>query len=70
MTWEGTVSTAWENPANWSCNVLPDMNTDVIINGGKINYPVINSNPTVRTLRLNPGATGTVNTGFTLTVVK
>ncbi len=70
MTWEGTVSTAWENPANWSCNVLPDMNTDVIINGGKVNYPVINSNPTVRTLRLNPGATGTVNTGFTLTVVK
>lgn len=70
MTWEGTVSTAWENPANWSCIVLPDMNTDVIINGGKVNYPVINSNPTVRTLRLNPGATGTVNTGFTLTVVK
>ncbi|MEI2737767.1 MAG: RHS repeat-associated core domain-containing protein [Chitinophagaceae bacterium] len=70
MTWEGTVSTAWENPANWSCNVLPDMNTDVIINGGKANYPVVNSNPTVRTLRLNSGATGTVNTGFTLTVVK
>jgi len=70
MTWEGTVSNAWENPANWSCNSLPDMNTDVIINGGKTNYPVISSNPTVRTLRLNPGATGTVNTGFTLTVLK
>ena len=70
MTWEGTISTAWENPANWSCNVLPDMNTDVIINGGKANYPVVNSSPTVRTLRLNSGATGTVNTGFTLTVVK
>ncbi|MGB3007025.1 MAG: RHS repeat-associated core domain-containing protein, partial [Chitinophagaceae bacterium] len=70
ITWEGTISTAWENPANWSCNSLPDMNTDVIINGGKTNYPVITSNPTVRTLKLNPGATGTVNTGFTLTVVK
>ncbi|MBK9382961.1 MAG: RHS repeat protein [Chitinophagaceae bacterium] len=70
MTWEGTLSTAWENPANWSCNSLPDMNTDVIINGGKTNYPVITSNPTVRTLRLNPGATGTVNTGYQLTIMK
>lgn len=70
MTWEGTVSTAWENVANWSCNSLPDENTDVIVNGGKANYPVVNSNPTVRTLRLNAGASGTVNTGFTLTVVK
>lgn len=70
MTWEGTVSIAWENPANWSCNTLPDMNTDVIINGGKPNYPTITSNPTIRTLRLNAGATGTVNTGFTITVLK
>ncbi|MFZ1261505.1 MAG: hypothetical protein WAQ93_13565, partial [Chitinophagaceae bacterium] len=70
MTWEGTVSNAWENPANWSCNSLPDMNTDVIINGGKTNYPVITSNPTVRTLKLNPGATGTVNTGYQLTIMK
>ena len=70
MTWEGTLSTAWEDPANWSCNSLPDMNTDVIINGGKTNYPVITSNPTVRTLRLNPGATGTVNTGYQLTIMK
>ena len=70
MTWEGTVSTAWEDPANWSCNTLPDMNTDVIINGGKPNYPVIASNPVIRTLRLNAGASGTVTTGFSLTVLK
>jgi len=70
MTWEGTISTAWETAANWSCNILPDMNTDVIIDGGKANYPQVNSNVTIRTLRLNPGATGTVNTGFTLTVLK
>ncbi|HEV7781510.1 MAG TPA: RHS repeat-associated core domain-containing protein [Chitinophagaceae bacterium] len=70
MTWEGTVSIAWEDPVNWSCNSLPDMNTDVIINSGKPNYPQVNSNVTIRTLRLNPGATGTVNTGFTLTILK
>jgi hypothetical protein len=70
MTWEGTANNSWENPANWSCNSLPDLNTDVIINGGKINYPQVNSNVTVRTLRMNPGASGTVNPGFTLTIMK
>ena len=70
MSWEGTVSNVWENPSNWSCGSLPDINTDVVINGGKANYPVINSNVTIRTLRLNPGATGNVNTGYTLTVLK
>ena len=70
MTWEGTVSNAWENISNWSCNSLPDANTDVIVSGGKLNNPQVNSNVTVRTLRLNSGATGTVNTGFTLTVLK
>jgi RHS repeat-associated protein len=70
MTWEGTVSTAWENPANWSCNSLPDGNTDVLVNGGKSNYPQISSNVSIRTLRMNPGSSGTVNPGFTLQVLK
>lgn len=70
MTWEGTTSNVWENPANWSCNSLPDANTDVTINSGKPNYPQVNSNVTIRTLRMNPGATGQVNSGFTLTIVK
>jgi len=64
------VSTAWENPANWSCNSLPDGNTDVIVNGGKSNYPQISSNVSVRTLRMNPGSSGTVNPGFSLQVLK
>lgn len=70
MTWEGTVSTAWENPANWSCNSLPDMNTDVIILAGKERYPQVNSNPMIRSLRTNAGSSVTVKSGFTLTVVK
>ncbi len=70
MTWEGGTNTSWENVSNWNCHTLPDMNTDVIISGGKANYPQINSNVIIRSLKLNPGATGTVNTGFTLTIVK
>jgi len=67
-SWTGTANTAWENLANWSCGALPTDNSDVIINAGKPNYPQLNSNATIRTLRVNPGATVTVKTGFTLTV--
>jgi RHS repeat-associated protein len=70
MSWEGGTSNAWENPANWNCGSLPDANTDVIVNGNKANYPQVNSNVTVRTLKMNPGASVNVNSGFTLTVIK
>jgi len=65
--WAGTMSTAWENPANWSCGTAPDANTDVVINTGAV---VINSNITVRSLKLSPGASLTVATGFKLTVLQ
>lgn len=70
VNWQGSVSSQWENPANWGCGTLPDENTDVLITGGKSSYPVLNSNATIRTLRINNGATATVNAGFTLTLKK
>ena len=69
-TWQGTVNNIWGNTANWSCGILPDANTDVLINSGKPNYPQLGINTTIRTLKVNPGTTVTVNTGFTLTIVK
>ncbi|MCY7292668.1 MAG: hypothetical protein LH615_10875, partial [Ferruginibacter sp.] len=69
-SWEGTISNVWENNANWSCDQLPDVDTDVVINAGKSNYPQVNVNTSVRTLTVNTGATITVNTGATLTVIK
>jgi hypothetical protein len=68
--WEGTVSNAWENAANWSCGVLPDTNTDVILNAGKPNFPQLNSNRSVRSLIVNNGAIVTVKAGFNLTILK
>ncbi|MES2772684.1 MAG: hypothetical protein V4722_00775 [Bacteroidota bacterium] len=70
ISWTGAVSTAWENVANWSCGALPNDNTDVVINAGKPNFPQLNSNISIRSLRVNPGATVTIKTGFTLTVKK
>ena len=69
-TWQGTVSNVWENTANWSCGILPDANTDVLINAGKANYPQVGANTSVRTLTIASGATATVKTGFNLTITK
>ncbi len=65
-SWTGSVSTQWENPANWSCGVVPDANTDIVINSGTV---ILNSNVTIRSLKLNPGASLTVSTGNTLTIL-
>ncbi len=64
-SWTGAVSTAWENPLNWSCSQLPDANTDVIINSGAV---ILNSNASCKSIKVNPGATLTVKPGFNLTV--
>jgi Cohesin domain len=63
--WVGGFGTAWENPANWSCGVVPDQFTDVFIDNGVV---VINSNVNIRTLSLKPGVLVTVAPGFTLIV--
>ena len=56
---------AWENPANWSCGKLPDENTDVIITSGNI---VLNTDVTIRSLKLSPQASFTVNSGHKLII--
>jgi hypothetical protein len=66
-TWNGAVNGNWNNPANWSCNQVPDANTDVIISAGSVN---VNVNGFCRTLTTKPGTSVTVKPGFTLTVTK
>ncbi|MEP7163257.1 MAG: hypothetical protein ABI741_01110 [Ferruginibacter sp.] len=68
--WLGTVNNVWGNAANWSCGILPDANTDVILNAGKPNFPQLSFNTSIRSLRTNAGASVTVKTGFTLTILK
>ena len=65
-SWTGAVSSAWENSANWTCAKVPDSNTDVMINTGTA---VINTNVTIRSLKVSPGAAITINAGFNLTVL-
>jgi uncharacterized repeat protein (TIGR02543 family) len=73
-TWTGTVSTAWDNVANWS-GCLPNETLDVIIAapGGTVLFqPVLNTDAAVNGLTINDGATLsiadktlTINGGFT-----
>lgn len=43
--WTGTVSTAWENPANWQCGQLPHRFSDVLIPTTVPNFPFITIAP-------------------------
>ncbi len=67
-SWSGTVSTAWENAANWSCGSVPDIKTDVTIPNGVPNYPVVNSAAVCRSLKQDPGTSVIVNPGRTINV--
>lgn len=64
-SWTGSLNNRWENSANWSCGSIPDINTDVIINSGTV---VINSNVSIRSLKINSGVNITVNGGFNLSI--
>jgi hypothetical protein len=68
--WQGMVSTAWEEAANWSCGVVPNEHTDVVIQAEKPRYPLVNSNASVRTLTTFTGASVTVKGGYNLTILK
>ncbi|MCF6366455.1 MAG: T9SS type A sorting domain-containing protein [Bacteroidales bacterium] len=41
--WTGGSNTDWNNTANWSNSTVPDINTDVIIEGTATYFPVINT---------------------------
>lgn len=64
--WNGSTSTNWFDAANWNCGVLPDANTDVIINAGVRFFPVINSNTTCRSLTLNKNTVAAILSGVQL----
>lgn len=65
-TWTGLSDTTWGNPANWSCNTLPDENTDVQIDNGATNYPTVTANANCRSLTIAPGAMVIIKAGFDL----
>jgi hypothetical protein len=59
-TWNGSVSIAWENPANWDCGTLPNINSNVIIPSGLARYPTVSFTYEIKSLYLQPGSSVTV----------
>lgn len=50
--WLGIAGESWHNPANWSCGIVPDEFTNVIISGNTPSKPVLNSNGTCSSLTM------------------
>lgn len=69
LEWKGSVNDAWENPLNWSCGVIPDENTDVIIQTGVPRYPVVYSGGICRKLHSSEGTFVTVKDGKLLSIM-
>jgi hypothetical protein len=66
-TWLGAVSTAWSNPANWSCNAVPTATTNATIPAGLSLYPVAGAGSTAQNVTIASGAALTLSGQFTLT---
>jgi hypothetical protein len=66
--WQGTVSTDWNNPANW-CSGIPTNTTDVIIPAGVANMPEIGAADGIaRNITISAGASITTRAGGKLIV--
>ncbi|MCY7292986.1 MAG: hypothetical protein LH615_12475, partial [Ferruginibacter sp.] len=57
IIWNGSESIAWENPANWDCGTLPNINSDVLIPAGLSRYPTVSFSYEIKSLLLQPGST-------------
>lgn len=64
--WLSNSYGTWGEWGKWSCNDLPDQYTDVVIAGGQV---TINSNVTVNTLTVLPGASVIVSPGYNLIIL-
>ncbi len=63
VTWNGSVSNAWENPDNWICGIMPNIGSIVIIPFGVPNYPRVNANFEIKTLFVNANASIVIMSG-------
>ncbi len=66
ITFEGTVSNSWDNASNWSPQVIPNSNYEVVINAGKT--VDINDNDSADTITAAAGSTVNLISGGSLGV--
>lgn len=54
--WNGDLDTNWHNPLNWSCHVLPNANSIVVIRSGLLRYPVVSLSTEIHSLLMQNGS--------------
>ena len=65
-TWDGGGATNnWSDPANWSGDVVPTANDDVVFDGTSTKNAFINSTFTVRSFNIGAAYTGTISQSAT-----
>ncbi|WP_037299797.1 BspA family leucine-rich repeat surface protein [Runella limosa] len=66
-TWNGSSSTAWTNPNNWTPNAVPSA-TDVVIIPNTTTRPIISTNVSITQVQILNGGQLTVNSGGVLNI--
>lgn len=67
-TWLGIAGESWNNPANWSCGLVPDGTTDVIIPKDVPANPVVTTLATCYSLTMNKQSAITIKNGVKLEI--
>ncbi len=68
LSWNGSLNNNWTETANWTENMLPTQEADVLIPAGLSNYPIIapGTGATCLALDVASGASLTINPGGSL----
>ncbi len=64
--WTGAVNNLWEDPGNWSCNSVPDENTDVEITAGTVTISLTTS---VASIKLSGNALLNIAQGINFNIL-
>lgn len=67
QTWNGAISSNWNDPNNWAPNAVPTSTSAVVINNVGFS-PKLQSNVTIGVITVNPGVTLDFN-GYSMTVL-
>ncbi len=71
LSWLGTVSTDWNDPNNW-CGGVPTNSSNVVIAGGRLNYPSVNATtlpvPVCNKITIRNGGSLNIQLGGKITI--
>ena len=61
LIWDGSTNTDWSDPTNWTTEIVPNANFDVIIPSGMPNYPVLDIDTGAKNLNMAAGSSIDLN---------